>query len=99
MTVPVTASERDLRALAAIVSQDRPGLPGGGGLPPSPLADLMATIRCDAVTVAGIDSGQRETWFSQELPAYVQSAPVLCRNHEVSFRGTEGRSAMSFQES
>ena len=31
MTAPVTASERDLRALAAVVNQDRPDLPGGEG--------------------------------------------------------------------
>jgi hypothetical protein len=42
MTAPVTASERDLRALARIVSQDRPDLPADGGLPESLLADLMS---------------------------------------------------------
>ena len=39
MTAPVTASERDLRALARIVSEDRPDLPADGGLPESLLAD------------------------------------------------------------
>src|SRR5215510_13172289 len=53
MTTPVRASDQDLRALAAIVSQDRPDLPDGEGLPSSLLADLMAQIRCD---VAGLDS-------------------------------------------
>ena len=47
MTAPVTVRERDLRALAAIVSEDRPDLPDGEGLPPSLLADLMGQIRCD----------------------------------------------------
>ncbi len=45
----MTASERDLRALAAIVSEDRPDLPDGEGLPPSLVADLMNQIRCDQV--------------------------------------------------
>ena len=31
MSTSVTASDRDLRALAAIVSEDRPGLPAGEG--------------------------------------------------------------------
>lgn len=70
MTVPVAASERDLRALAAIVSQDRCDLPVGEGLPPSLLADLMVQIRCDVLSVAGIDSGPGETWFSQEIPVH-----------------------------
>src|SRR5207253_11080029 len=48
---PAVASERDLRALAAIVSQDRPDLTDGEGLPPSLLADLMGQIRCDAISL------------------------------------------------
>ena len=35
MSTPVRASDRDLRALASIVSQDRADLPDGEGLPPS----------------------------------------------------------------
>ena len=31
MSIPVKASDRDLRALAAIVSQDRPDLPAAEG--------------------------------------------------------------------
>ena len=31
MSTPVRASDRDLRALAAIVSEDRPDLPDGEG--------------------------------------------------------------------
>ena len=38
MSAPVRASARDLRALAAMVSEDRPDLPDGAGLPPSLLA-------------------------------------------------------------
>ena len=51
MTAPATARGRDLRALAAIVSQDRPDLPDGEGLPPSLLADLKDQIRCDDISL------------------------------------------------
>jgi DNA-binding CsgD family transcriptional regulator len=65
VVAPVVASERDLRALAAIVSEDRPDLPDRAGLPPSLLADLMSQIRCDAVGFAGFDGERRETWSLQ----------------------------------
>jgi DNA-binding CsgD family transcriptional regulator len=68
MTAPVTASERDLRALADIVNQDRPDLPEADGLPPSLLADLMSQIRCDAIWFGGLDSGRQESWFLQAMP-------------------------------
>jgi hypothetical protein len=68
MSTPVRASDRDLRALAAIVSQDRPDLPDGGGLPPSLLADLMSQIRCDFVSIQGFDSGRQAIWFWQLSP-------------------------------
>lgn len=75
------ASERDLRALAAIVSEDRPDLPHGEGLPPSLLADLMRQIRCDAIAFGGFDSGRQETWAVQFTPdgseaAVAGQAPV-----------------------
>jgi hypothetical protein len=69
MSTPVSASDRDLRALAAIVSEDRPDLPDGEGLPPSLLADLTGQIRCDALGLDGWDSGRRTVWFSQEIPS------------------------------
>ena len=69
MSTPVRASDRDLRALAAIVSQDRPDLPDGEGLPPSLLADLMGQIRCDALSLDSWDSGRQMCWFSQEIPS------------------------------
>ncbi len=69
MTAPVTASERDLRALAAIVSDDRPDLPDGPGLPPSLLTDLMGQIRCDMLSLDGWDAGRQMCWFSQEIPS------------------------------
>jgi DNA-binding CsgD family transcriptional regulator len=59
VVAPLLASERDLRALAAIVSQDRPDLPDGEGLPPSLLADLMSQIRCDGISVERCDSGRQ----------------------------------------
>jgi DNA-binding CsgD family transcriptional regulator len=69
MLAPVTVRRRDLRALAAIVSEDRPDLPDGEGLPPSLLADLMAQIRCDALSLDGWDARRQMWWFSQEVPA------------------------------
>jgi DNA-binding CsgD family transcriptional regulator len=69
MSTPVRASDRDLRALAAIVSQDRPDLPDGEGLPPSLLADLKDQIRCDDISLDRYDSGQRKAWLLQLIPA------------------------------
>jgi DNA-binding CsgD family transcriptional regulator len=62
------ARDRDLRVLAAIVSEDRVDLPDVEGLPPSLLADLMGQIRCDVTAFAGFDSGRRETWSPQFMP-------------------------------
>jgi DNA-binding CsgD family transcriptional regulator len=86
MTAPVTASESDLRALAAIVSEDRPDLPPDAGLPPSLLADLMRQIRCDVTGFAGFDSGREETWSCQFLPdggevVVAGAAPVHWENY------------------
>jgi DNA-binding CsgD family transcriptional regulator len=69
MSTPISASDRDLRALAAIVSQDRPDLPDGEGVPPSLLADLMGQIRCDEISLERYDSGQRRGRFLQGIPA------------------------------
>ena len=69
MTTSVTASERDLRALAAIVSQDRPDLPDGAVLPPSLLADLKDQIRCDDISLDCCDSGRRAYSNLQVVPA------------------------------
>jgi DNA-binding CsgD family transcriptional regulator len=65
----VRASDRDLRALAAIVSQDRPDLPDGEGLPPSLLADLKDQIRCDDISLDRYDSAERKAWLLQLIPA------------------------------
>jgi DNA-binding CsgD family transcriptional regulator len=68
MTAPVAASERDLSALAGLISEDRPDAPADEGLPPSLLADLMDQIRCDVIAFAGWDSRRQETWALQSLP-------------------------------
>jgi len=68
MAAPVTASERDLRALAAIVTDDRADLPAGEGLPPSLLDDLLGLIPSDCLTLLGIDSGRQENWFGYDFP-------------------------------
>lgn len=67
MTAPVSVTERDLRILAWIVSDDRPDLPADEGLPLSLLADLMGQIRCDEISFDGYDSGRRKSWFWQCL--------------------------------
>jgi DNA-binding CsgD family transcriptional regulator len=67
MSTPVRASDQDLRALAVIVSEDRPDL-AAEGLPSSLLADLMGQIRCDALSLDGWDSGRQTCWFSQHVP-------------------------------
>jgi DNA-binding CsgD family transcriptional regulator len=69
VVAPVVASERDLRALAAIVSEDRPDLPDGEGLPPSLLAEMKGQIRCDGIVFQGFDSGRPKTWVLQAMPA------------------------------
>jgi len=73
MSTSVRASDRDLRALAGIVSQDHADLPDGQGLPPSLLADLMGQIRCDALSLDGWDTGRQMCWFSQEISSGIQA--------------------------
>lgn len=69
MVAPVVASDRDLRALAAIVSEDRPDLSDGEGLPPSLLADLMGQIRCDVISLDLGESGWKTYSLLQAIPA------------------------------
>src|SRR5258705_8751996 len=68
MTVPVRASERDLRTLAEIVSGERSDLPAEG-LPLSLLRDLLDQIHCDAVSLFHLDSSQQVVSFLQCLTA------------------------------
>jgi DNA-binding CsgD family transcriptional regulator len=81
MTTPVTSSDRDLRALAAIVSANRTDVPANEGLPPSLLRDLMHQIGCDVVALAGFDSGRQLAWYTQAVrgsgvDAVVDRSPV-----------------------
>jgi DNA-binding CsgD family transcriptional regulator len=69
VVAPVMASGRDLRALAAIVSEDRPDLPDGEGLPPSLLADLKDQIRCDELSLTRRASGRQGYSILQSIPA------------------------------
>jgi len=69
VVAPVVASERDLCALAAIVSEDRPDLSDGEGLPPSLLADLMGQIRCDVISLDLGESGWKAYSLLQAIPA------------------------------
>ena len=48
----VTASGRDLRALAGIVTDDR-GEPPAEGVAPSLFGDLLGLIRCDCLVFGG----------------------------------------------
>jgi DNA-binding CsgD family transcriptional regulator len=64
ISTSVRASEQDVRALAAIVSQDRSDVPGQDGLPPSLLADLMAQIPCEAISLEHYDTGRQvHSWL------------------------------------
>jgi len=69
MSTSVRASDRDLRVLAAIVSQDRPDLPDEEGLPPSLLADLKEQIRCEEISLERYDSGRQSYSLLQVVPA------------------------------
>jgi DNA-binding CsgD family transcriptional regulator len=67
MRALVTASERGLRTLAGIVSDDR-GEPPAEGLAPSLLSDMLGLIRCDWLSFFGQDSGRQAHWFGQGAP-------------------------------
>jgi DNA-binding CsgD family transcriptional regulator len=67
MKGPVTASGRDLRTLAGIVSDDR-GEPPAEGVAPSLLTDLLGLVGGDLAVFSGTDSSQRVDWFGQTVP-------------------------------
>ena len=67
MTATLTASGRDLRTLAGIVSEDR-GEPPAHGLAPSLLDDLLGLIRCDFLSFVGLDTAQQADLFGQAAP-------------------------------
>jgi DNA-binding CsgD family transcriptional regulator len=64
----VAASGRDLRALAAIVTDDH-GEPPAEGLAPSLLSELVRLIGCDLLVFSGTDSSQSADWFGQTVPS------------------------------
>src|SRR5215472_5703669 len=70
MTGPVTASGRDLRTLARIVTADR-GKPPAKGVAPSLLSDLQGLVRCDVIAFDDFDSEHEKTWFEQAVSADV----------------------------
>jgi len=70
MTDPVTASGRDLHALAGIIRADR-GEPPSEGVAPSLLSDLLGLVRCDHLLFIGSDSSRQVSWVAQVAPAEV----------------------------
>ena len=64
---PETASERDLRTLAGVVTDERADVPAEG-LPPSLLTELKDLIRCDQVSFFRMDSSRQEFSYMQEIP-------------------------------
>ena len=69
MTDLAAAIKRNLRTLAALVSDYRADLPAHG-LPISLLSDLKSQISCDAIAFEGFDSDRRQGLFAaQALPA------------------------------
>ena len=69
MTGRMTVSERDLRALAGMVTERRADIPAQG-LPMSLLSELKSQIRCDEIAFYGFDSERKTTWFEQAIPGY-----------------------------
>ena len=67
MTAPVTPSERDVCALAGMVSEQRDDLPAQG-LPMSLLSELKEQIPCDVISFEGFDSDRQLTWFAESMP-------------------------------
>jgi len=67
MPARLTASDRDLRILAGIVSERRADL-SARGLPLSLLSDLKDQLRCDAISFEGFDSGRQRALFGESIP-------------------------------
>ncbi len=67
MIARLTASERELRTLAGVVSDERSDLPAQG-LPLSLLSDLKDQIPCDYVLFEGYDAKRENYWFAQQVP-------------------------------
>jgi DNA-binding CsgD family transcriptional regulator len=86
VSTPIRASDRDLRALARIVSENRTDLPADQGLPESLLADLMSQIRCDQVAFLGIDSARHAHWFWQEDPLVDNGEDLQAALHQAYWK-------------
>jgi DNA-binding CsgD family transcriptional regulator len=67
MATRMMPSDRDVRTLARIVTQERHDLPEAG-LPFSLLSDLAAQISCDYLLFQGYDTERRTYWFAQQVP-------------------------------
>jgi hypothetical protein len=67
MASRLSASERDVRALAGVVSAIRSELPTQG-LPLSLLSDLKDQIPCDFLLCHGYDTTLQQYWFTQQIP-------------------------------
>jgi hypothetical protein len=67
MTGPVTVSERDLRTLRGIVSDDRRDQ-GSDGLPWSLLSELRELVCCDDVSFCALDTNRQAFRFDQGFP-------------------------------
>ena len=73
MTGRMTVSERDLRALAGMITEHRTDIPAQG-LPMSLLSDLISQIRCDVIMLEGLDSEHETVWLGQAIPAGINPA-------------------------
>ena len=68
MTISVTPSERDLRAMLDIVNADAAD-PPPDGLPLPVLDALSQLVRADLLSFFGLDSSNQTDWFMQDFPA------------------------------
>jgi|SRR5689334_6275789 hypothetical protein len=92
MTAPVTASERDLRTLAGIVSDHRADLPAEG-LPLSLLADLKDQIRCERRRSLAWTATGRRIGSSRILGASILRGPRIWSERTGSSTGTANSAA------
>lgn len=75
MSAGVDLRDRDLRALAGVVTEDRCDVPPTVGLAPSLLADLKSQIPCDVIAFTEFDSRQQGCSFVQALPSIIPGIP------------------------
>jgi DNA-binding CsgD family transcriptional regulator len=68
MTISVTPSERDLRAMLDVVNADAAD-PPPDGLPLPVLDALSHLVRADLLSFFGLDSSNQTDWFMQDFPS------------------------------